>query len=630
VAASPSELRPRGAIGIMDAAVRLCSRSPDLWALTLPGGAGVAAAATWLAESLHTGRGVLAACGLMTAAWMLRALFQGAGSHFAERALVDPVAPTPRASLRVALAHAPTLVITAGLIIVVNLISLPLTLGFAVLFLSVHVAGYAVAMKDAGHPLALLPTCSRVLGPARTNTPGVRVALWGVVLLALNLHIAVNFAVLLGRKLLGLNLTFLDRYASLDNPVWVVAVGAVAFALMEPLRAAAAALLVVDGRVRQDGVDLQSAINRLPRRRGRTGGSAAAALLLAGLLCLVPGEAGAAETAAPAPSVATNRELGLRFQAVVDTCADGDEELTSQVERLALLRSRENASLSRFLSEVEGLASDGEDCEAAVQRLEAGLPLVTEAEELLGEGQQPDPGQKAQEILARPEFQEATPADRPEQAEVETPEAPEEEEEGWFSRFWKWLSQKLKEWFQREPVVRPTSSLSSGAGATFAWMIVGILGVAVIAVVLWLVLRASSGRTTGLEHLEVTAATPAGAEASEGALARAPQGWAELADALAAQGQHREAIRHLYLAVLAKLHALGAIDYDPGLSNWDYLRRFKGADGGRLDFKELTFRFDSAFYGREPVSAEAYARFRDKAARILAADSTRGQEASFA
>lgn len=617
MAASPSELRPRGAIGIVDAAVRLCARSADLWALALPGGALVVAAATMLTEAITSRRNVLTACAVMTAAWFLRSLFQGAACHFAERTLVDPTPPSLRASLRAALAHAPTLFITTGLVLLVNLISLPMTLGFSVLFLSAHVAAYAVAMKDAGHPLALVATCARVLGPARHNTPGVRVALWLMVLVALNLHLAANFAILLGRKLMGLNLTFLDRYASLDNPVWVVAVLAVAFALMEPLRAATAALLVVDGRVRQDGVDLQSAIAQLPKRRTRGTGVAAALLLVLAW----PGSGRAADPEV----VPSNRELTQRFQELVNDCAGGDEGLTAQVQRLPLLRSRENAALSRFLGEVEALAYDEEDCESAVVRLETGLPLITEVEERLAEGATPDPSTKAQEILARPEFQEPGPALEPTPEVVE--EAPPVDEESAWSRFWKWLSLKLKEWFEREPVERPRANLSSGSGSTFAWLIVSVLGLAVIGVVVWLVLRNGGRQQTGLEHLEVTLATSPGASVSEGALARAPQGWAELADRLAAQGQPREAIRHLYLAVLAKLHGLGAIDYDPGLSNWDYLRRFKGPDAWRTDFRELTFRFDYAFYGQQEVTSDAYARFRQGAERILSADGAR-QEAS--
>ncbi len=60
------------------------------------------------------------------------------------------------------------------------------------------------------------------------------------------------------------------------------------------------------------------------------------------------------------------------------------------------------------------------------------------------------------------------------------------------------------------------------------------------------------------------------------ALSKRPETWAGLADELAAKGEFREAIRHLYLALLSRLHRDGVIDYDPTKSNWDYLLAFKG------------------------------------------------------
>ena len=70
------------------------------------------------------------------------------------------------------------------------------------------------------------------------------------------------------------------------------------------------------------------------------------------------------------------------------------------------------------------------------------------------------------------------------------------------------------------------------------------------------------------------------------ALARAPESWAGLADVLAREGKFREAIRHLYLATLSRLHRDGAIDYDPAKSNWDYFRGFKGKGALLQDLAE--------------------------------------------
>jgi hypothetical protein len=102
------------------------------------------------------------------------------------------------------------------------------------------------------------------------------------------------------------------------------------------------------------------------------------------------------------------------------------------------------------------------------------------------------------------------------------------------------------------------------------------------------------------------------------ALSRSPEGWASLADQLAAQGQFREAIRHLYLALLSRLHRDGAIDYDPTRSNWEYLATFKGPSDQKPPFRELTRRFDFVWYGNLDANEASYAVFRRTAGPLLA------------
>ena len=59
------------------------------------------------------------------------------------------------------------------------------------------------------------------------------------------------------------------------------------------------------------------------------------------------------------------------------------------------------------------------------------------------------------------------------------------------------------------------------------------------------------------------------------------------------------------------------IDYDPTLSNWEYLFGFKGAGGLKAGFKDLTRRFDFAWYGNLGVDSLAYAMFREVAEPLL-------------
>ena len=91
-------------------------------------------------------------------------------------------------------------------------------------------------------------------------------------------------------------------------------------------------------------------------------------------------------------------------------------------------------------------------------------------------------------------------------------------------------------------------------------------------------------------------------------------------DDLAAAGNFREAVRHLYLALLSRLHRAGAIDYDPTLSNWDYCRGFRGRREWLPTFRELTLRFDFAWYGSTEVGQDGYLAFRSMSQPILAPD----------
>jgi len=145
--------------------------------------------------------------------------------------------------------------------------------------------------------------------------------------------------------------------------------------------------------------------------------------------------------------------------------------------------------------------------------------------------------------------------------------------------------------------------------------------VAAVLIALAYLLIAGRSRSVANAGVEViTTADPELAVDPRSALSRAPEGWAGLADELAARGEFREAVRSLYLALLSKLHRLGAIDYDPAYSNWDYFRGFKGRGEWLPPFKELTLRFDFAYYGHLPVDVAGYRTFRTLTQPLLAVD----------
>src|SRR5437763_1185794 len=113
----------------------------------------------------------------------------------------------------------------------------------------------AVALFDAGIRL-----CARSSGLWALGLPGGAIVTAAAQpLMILNIHIAANVVLYVGRKLLAIDLSYAERFVALNNSVWVSAAVLLGFALFEPLRAACATLLLIDGRVRQEGLDLVAA-----------------------------------------------------------------------------------------------------------------------------------------------------------------------------------------------------------------------------------------------------------------------------------------------------------------------------------------------------------------------------------
>ncbi|MFB1482019.1 DUF4129 domain-containing protein [Corallococcus sp. RDP092CA] len=621
MAVSALELRPRGPVALMDAALRLCARDAGVWALTLPGGAAVVAALLHLLDAVEHGRSPTLPALYVTLAWFLRGVGQGAACHYVQEVLLGAKAePSVRQSLRAALSRLPALFIAVAYLACFNVLTLTFTLGISLFLLSAQGVGYAVTMQGRGSPLKLYGLGARLLGPSRGTATAVRWLMSVQVLVFLNLHVGLNFLLYLGRQLVGIDLTFAERFASLDNPPWLVFLAATTFALFEPLRAATATLLLVDGRVRQEGLDLLAAVQQLPERSRQRGplaakGVAAAGLLLAGLLLAAPAPVQAAPEGATAP--VDRQAVRARLVKVATAC-----ELPEQVEGPALrdldaLDARETVKLERFVRHLERLAYDDEDCETAAVTLEDGLAQVTATAEAQARADARAATDRARSILARPEFQE-----RPEKA----PDAPQEEvpppEPGWWRRFIDRLGEWLRDFFKRhEPRPRSRETalpVSGGAAANAVVVVLVALTLAVLGVVLVSILRRKREASgPALEVRTVDAAALAGSP--DHALSRPPEGWAHLADALAAKGEYREAVRNLYLALLSRLHRDGAIHYDETLSNWDYLRAFRGRPEVRAPFRELTRRFDFAWYGNVPVGADGYSEFRALTAPLLAA-----------
>jgi hypothetical protein len=591
------DLKPRGPIALYDAAIRVCATSSGVWALTLPAGAALVAAVFATADAGSRGESLLAPAAMLTAAWAFRAVSQGAACQYLERLILGPGEPTVRESFLAGLKRAPSLVITAAVVATLNGLLWLFTAGIGFFFFGAQAAAYATAMRGQGSALRVYGTASKLLGPTRHGAVWVRIAGLTQLLLALNLHLFVALALYLGRSVLGLDLTFVDRFASADNPGWLATVGAVTFALFEPLRAATGTLLLIDGRVRQEGLDLVAAVEQLPRRRVNKGLPLTAAVLLLALL----------------PFSARASALRDRVDRLLLECQPGEEIDTRTLDRLETPSPRDQSSLSRFVARLERRAYDEDDCEGAVDELRAGLRLLDEVPGGI-EADAAASREEAKAILARPEFQRMP--ERPKSDAVEDAEAP-----SWFRKLWEDFWKAFWEWLRGKEPAESKLELPVGGSPMLGANAVMLVAIAVVAgTLLFILLRGWKRKRPEDAVLDESGAVSEQALSSDpmSALSRPPEGWASLADQLAAQGQFREAIRHLYLALLSRLHRDGAIDYDPTRSNWEYLASFKGPSDQKPPFRELTRRFDFVWYGNLDANEASYAVFRRTAGPLLA------------
>ena len=85
--------------------------------------------------------------------------------------------------------------------------------------------------------------------------------------------------------------------------------------------------------------------------------------------------------------------------------------------------------------------------------------------------------------------------------------------------------------------------------------------------------------------------------------------WELFAQEWLGRGDIRQAVRALYLATLVHLHRERRIDYNRALTNWIYVRQFRGESEQKGIFTRLTRTFDEVWYGDRPLGEELYRAF---------------------
>lgn len=528
----------------------------------------------------------------MAAAWMLLSVSRGAVTAAAlADARGDPA--SARDCWRAALRRAPTLALvgsaSAACAWLTALALLPVTAWFV---------ARPVAMED-GQPF------TSALVRSSTLTKGYRgkafrlwllfVLIWAAGLV--NLYLVVSALLGLANTLFGYEVGAWEQALSYQNRAYVVWLGALLFALLDPLKTCADAALYLDLRIRREGADLQERLRALARQAAAGTGT-----LLALLALLVAARPAGAET------LSQYREQVRQVRLAVQR-APGPEEA-----RAAL--SPEVTAGSVQMPDGQTVAVDngwmGEGLshwksEADRQRLLRRLEALERSLDRPGAVPPPadrNPDGVYKQVIARPEFQEL--ADRPELGRLAKELRPEHAGT-WFERLWRWIKTHLQK--AAQPNIRPirAPNWNPRLGQRVLYGLLALAG----ALLLALILKALFQRWQERPSRKATPAAPPALEEShtENALDHTVDEWEEFAREWLRRGDLRQAVRALYLALLVELHQRRQIDYNRAFTNWRYVREFNGQPEQRQTLRGLTEVFDRVWYGRFACAREEFDRF---------------------
>lgn len=601
-------LRDATASGLLDEALSLAVRAPELYLLGVPGAllAAVSVAVfallhrtAWL--GLEPGDVLLSrtlpAATLVALAWLLRSLSHGAVARRLARALGHE--PIPRARPLPQLAGAS---VVAGQ----ALLGAPLVLPAAAAL--GRLAPLPGLLAVDGLPLAeAAALCWRQPRPRSTRATVAVLATWllGLVLLV-DLVLGGVLGVAALRMLTGADTTGLSRLVSPLNPGWVLSLTLVAWVLVDPLLALVRGLLFLELRLGTSGADLERRWRDLIAR-------AAAPVVGVLLLGLLPSAVRAQETV---PLWVWEADAEAAAETLTDL-ADGwdgaetvallplrpvlESELTRPVETPDGVLLVEGESL---LDGLPDRMDDPASVEAA-RRVAATLRSAAADARALRTGTRaaaPDASAAlAAELLAHP------------YRLHRGPEAARQRREGWrerLSAWWESLWRGTGE--QRDPA--PDAGGESRASALTVALVAAVAALLVLGL---LVLGWRSLRRTP----EPPVATDAALARRDGPdpRSRSARDWLADADESAARGAYGEAVRLAFLGVLAHQDRLGAIEARPGRSNGEYRSTYAGSEASRRRFVDVSHAFDRARYGALPTDASTWRSVRRDSAPLLGA-----------
>lgn len=413
-------------------------------------------------------------------------------------------------------------------------------------------------------------------------------AAWG--LGVLNLHLLTGLLLDVGSEFLGTDTSGLKPLVQLNNVAYVTILAAVLFILLDPLKTVADVLLYLDVKVRREGADLQLRLNRI------SAGAAALAWIL-----LAPGPAGA-------ESLEAYRQELERVRQVLAASRTPREFRRAAVELPGgVVELRSGAKLTVEQDELRAQLRSWrtpEDRRRLLSRLDALERTLGRPERRGGNPREVDAAGELRQILQEPEFLPL--AERPELAGL-MERLDLSKTDSWWASFWNWIKGRL---FQPGQVNWnfPNWRLPELSG--IEWVLYSILAGLLLYLVARLLSHAMHRKAlTGVRRAPVPERRELAASHTENALDHPVDAWEEFARDWLQRGEIRQAVRALYLASLVHLHQDRRINYHRALTNWTYVRQFRGAPTDKEVLSSLTRMFDEFWYGDRPCEEGHYREF---------------------
>jgi hypothetical protein len=465
-----------------------------------------------------------------------------------------------------------------------------------------------------------------------------------LILLVIQLHLFAKVILWTADNLGGFDTSLLDvQLALLQNPVYTMSLFLLGWLLLTPFFEAGNFLLHIDIRTRQEGLDLQHRVQRAfaglarspgdkinrqdarnakkePERREKTENDFSFLCIFLGVLGVL-----AVHSFPARATEGAQREIVRSVRQEIETIRveiekaepyPGGQRWVGRLRGLpAKLIQASGGDARRYRWFERALADFGdrkkEDALRVLDDLHRRLSLLEDSLTPRRDGTEGKTGRSPEDVKSLLRGSEGRKVDR------SRPRQPVEEEPG---------DGRREEVRPEQPkgdqphegggrgVAVPVSASSGGGLSLLGWLLLAGLALAVTAVGILLYLN--SPRSPKPERISGTD-TRAPANDARQVLEESPAVLWRQADVLADAERFRDAVRLLYLAVLALLHRRHFIRFEPTRTNGEYVHQVRLSEQAPPElhepFQRLTNLFETAWYGEHPCAAEDY-----RACRMLA------------